>query len=95
VARFSDGFWISALVGLCTSYLIGGFAILGDAGTTTPQLAATVIVCGLATQIVSWYFGQSLIRRGHRLAGWLLLAFPFLWIGVPILIIYEWIASVV
>jgi len=58
-------------------------------------LAATVIVCGVATQIASWYFGQTLIRRGHRLAAWVLLAFPFIVVRVPIAIVYSWIASVV
>jgi hypothetical protein len=90
-----DGFWISALIGLITSYFIGGFAIFGDAGSTTPQLAATVVVGGVATQIGSWYFGQALIRRGHRVLAWLLLATPFIFVGVPIMIVCELIASFV
>lgn len=70
-------FWISALIGLFTSWLIGGFAIYGDAGTTTPGVVVTVVAVGTALQIGSWYLGRLLIRRGHPLVAWIVLAIPF------------------
>jgi hypothetical protein len=95
LAGLGDGFWLSALVGLFTSYIVGGFFIYGDAGIATPQWAVTVVVCGLATQIGSWYLGAWLIRRGHRLAAWMLLAFPFIFVWFSVAMVFGLIESII